>query len=222
MSRAKIEANCLKCQKPFSTRLSEIKRGNGKYCSRVCAYNVKKPKRQLNNEKHNCAHCSKELLLNPSRVKGSKSGLFFCSRACQDSLSYSIHNGSRKKNCKQCGGLFNKTNKEFCSLICRKDSLHNEFLAKWEAGEKISEGEGVSDRIREFLHKKYNSKCQKCGWGEVNPVTGKIPLTVNHIDGNWQNDLPSNLELICPNCHSITPNYGSLNKGNGRPSRRKK
>jgi 5-methylcytosine-specific restriction endonuclease McrA len=29
-----------------------------------------------------------------------------------------------------------------------------------------------------------------------------------------------NLNLLCPNCHSLTPTYGSLNKGNGRLKRR--
>ena len=59
-------------------------------------------------------------------------------------------------------------------------------------------------------------KGEKCGWSKVNTSTGKIPLTVNHIDGNHRNNRPENLELICPSCHSLTPNYGALNKGNGR------
>ena len=47
-----------------------------------------------------------------------------------------------------------------------------------------------------------------------NPITGKVPLTINHIDGNPRNNNPDNLEVLCPNCHALTPNYGALNKGN--------
>ncbi len=42
---------------------------------------------------------------------------------------------------------------------------------------------------------------------------------MNHIDGNSENNKEKNLELLCPNCHSLTPNFKGLNKGNGRHSR---
>jgi 5-methylcytosine-specific restriction endonuclease McrA len=33
---------------------------------------------------------------------------------------------------------------------------------------------------------------------------------------------PENLELLCPNCHSLTKNYKGSNKGQGRQWRREK
>ena len=68
---------------------------------------------------------------------------------------------------------------------------------------------------------KYNNKCSRCGWGEINTYTGKVPLQVHHIDGNPNNNDISNLALLCPNCHSLTESYGSRNKGKGRECRRK-
>jgi predicted HNH restriction endonuclease len=59
---------------------------------------------------------------------------------------------------------------------------------------------------------KYNGKCQICGWGEINPYTNKTPLQVHHIDGNSENNIENNLQLLCPNCHSLTENFGSRNK----------
>ena len=32
-------------------------------------------------------------------------------------------------------------------------------------------------------------------------------LHVDHKNGNWLDDRPDNLELLCPNCHCQTPNY---------------
>ena len=67
---------------------------------------------------------------------------------------------------------------------------------------------------------KNNCKCEKCGWGETNEFTGNIPLQVHHIDGDCKNNREENLQLLCPNCHSLTENFGSRNK-NATPGRRK-
>jgi HNH endonuclease len=56
-----------------------------------------------------------------------------------------------------------------------------------------------------------------CGWAERNPVTEKIPLHIDHIDGDWRNNRPDNLRLLCPNHHALTSSYGALNRGKGRP-----
>lgn len=67
----------------------------------------------------------------------------------------------------------------------------------------------------------YKQEIYSWKYAEINPSTGKIPLTVNHVNGNPENTIEENLELICLNCHSLTPNYGSLNKGKGRKYRYK-
>ena len=75
--------------------------------------------------------------------------------------------------------------------------------------------------IRRYLFKKYNNKCSKCGWGEINPFSKTIPLEIEHIDGNYANNLESNLILLCPNCHSLTSTYKGANRGRGRKERSK-
>lgn len=62
------------------------------------------------------------------------------------------------------------------------------------------------------MFEKNNCKCEKCGWGEVNKYTGRIPLQIHHMDGNCKNNNEENLQLLCPNCHSLTDNFGSTNK----------
>lgn len=75
---------CLQCKKEFEAPLREVKRGNGKFCSHSCVATYtasKKPKKKPNVQ---CAHCGKEFYKSESKKKKSKSGLFFCSRACKD------------------------------------------------------------------------------------------------------------------------------------------
>lgn len=90
-------------------------------------------------------------------------------------------------------------------------------IADWKAGIKTGQVAHknciIRGFVRRYLLEKFNSKCIKCGWGEVNATSGKIPLEVNHIDGNAKNSVESNLELLCPNCHSLTSTYKNLNKG---------
>lgn len=99
----------------------------------------------------------------------------------------------------------------------------NTYVSKWLAGEISGHSIDyvVSDWIRHYLIKKGNFKCWQCGWGEINPTTGKVPLELDHIDGDHTNCKKENFRVLCPNCHSLTPNYRALNKGNGRESRRR-
>ena len=36
----------------------------------------------------------------------------------------------------------------------------------------------------------------------------ELRLDLDHIDGNWKNNLVTNLRFLCPNCHSQTDTYG--------------
>lgn len=77
----------------------------------------------------------------------------------------------------------------------------------------------VSKPVKTFLRYVFDNRCTRCGWNEINPVTGKVPVEVEHIDGDWRNNAPENLTLLCPNCHSLTATYKALNT-NGRPGRK--
>ena len=103
------------------------------------------------------------------------------------------------------------------------DYQHKQWVERWKNGEETGlKGKyQVSDHLRRYLKEKYNNQCSRCGWSEINPYTGEVPLEVEHIDGNYLNNSEENLDLICPNCHSLTATYKGANKGKGRKERSK-
>lgn len=118
--------------------------------------------------------------------------------------------------CKNCGSI--TTKKNFCCQQCQVEYEYNQYIERWKQGlENGMKGkENVSARIKQYLFKKYNNSCQICGWNKINEFTNKIPLQVHHIDGDCTNNKEENLQLLCPNCHSLTENYGSRNKNSTR------
>jgi len=95
------------------------------------------------------------------------------------------------------------------------------YIKKWKAG-KINGLQGigiVSRHVKRYLRDKFGNKCCVCRWSKTNIKTGQVPLVADHIDGNWKNNIESNLRLICLNCDALTSTYAGLNRGNGRENR---
>ncbi len=65
-------------------------------------------------------------------------------------------------------------------------------------------------KLRLLRDKIFPIKCMICNletW-----LNNIMPLELHHIDGNSNNNKLDNLQLLCPNCHSLTPNYRAKNK----------
>lgn len=139
---------------------------------------------------------------------------------CNHSCSAKFTNPLRKKDyfCLYCGKIL-KSKLKYCNNTCRGKNHEKDFLDKWN-NRTINGTNGkrfitISSYVRKYLLKKYNYSCQRCGWNVLNPQTRKCHLDIHHIDGNPKNSLEYNLELLCPNCHSLTPNY-KYTKGQNR------
>ena len=171
---------------------------------------------KLNNKQSTikyCKYCNKELPKNSRNL--------FCNSSC----AASYNNKFRHKNnkCLNCGKDISSKNK-FCNNTCQNEYNYKTFIERWLNGEEsgISGKYGVSAHIRHYLFEKYNNSCQLCGWNQINQYTNKIPLQIHHLDGNCLNNSLDNLQLLCPNCHSLTNTYGNSNKHSQRVFRKQK
>jgi 5-methylcytosine-specific restriction endonuclease McrA len=135
--------------------------------------------------------------------------------------------------CKWCGKVidYDRRKYTFCSHSCAIKLTNNRLGTGKPKSDKLTLEKIRDNREQKILSGSYTDryylkrylidlrghKCEDClltDW-KVSP----IPLELDHIDGNAGNNLPSNLRLLCPNCHAMTPTAHGRNRGNGRKSR---
>lgn len=161
-----------------------------------------------------CLNCEKKL-------KGR-----FQKKFCSNSCSAVYNNTARvkPKYCLHCNAelLGRHKRNTYCDNQCQRDYQY-EAIKKLVLSDNAHLLTSINkDRIiKKILIEKYGNKCMGCGWKVINSHTDKIPIQLEHKDGHWENCKLSNLELLCPNCHSLTKTFGGANVGNGRPWRRK-
>lgn len=114
-------------------------------------------------------------------------------------------------NCINCNISFkykpHSSNGLFCSPAC--SGLHRVKKSK----DKIEQGfVDNPNTLKRYLKEERGYKCEICNISNWN--NQPISLHIDHIDGNSDNNFPSNIRLLCPNCHSQTETFSGRNKKN--------
>lgn len=179
----------------------------------------RKNKDEYNKNPKLCECCGKPLSWEQRTNK-------YCSHSCSAKIgNLGVCKNIKDSNgfCLNCGKPLRYGNKKYCCKECQTEVEQTQFINKWKQG-LISGTKGmnqISNVVRRYLLTLHNYKCEKCGWSEKNPITNLVPLSIHHIDGDCTNNSFENLQVLCPNCHSLTENFGSLNKESKRFHRKK-
>ncbi|AFC21824.1 HNH endonuclease [Cronobacter phage vB_CsaM_GAP32] len=150
----------------------------------------------------------------------------FCSQSCAASYNNSVTIKRQRKItakiCKCCNKEF-KLGKHisqiFCGEKCGIDFQYNENIKSWLSSEHpgwTGKTRQLSKFVRRYLHETRGTACEECGWDERHPIDGAVLTEIEHIDGNAENNAPTNLKILCPNCHSMTPTFRARNKQSKR------
>lgn len=117
---------------------------------------------------------------------------------------FSLAGLMRKLNLIPCGGNYASIKRKIQKL--NVDTSHwtgqgwnkDQQLKDWSQYTKV-------EQLKKHLIKEKGHRCEKCG--NIEWFGQPIVLEVHHIDGNRTNNTFDNLQLLCPNCHSTTPNW---------------
>lgn len=187
--------------------------GRGIYCSPSCCGKFATQQRGKNTnlrEENTCLNSTcNNMTTNP----------MYCSRTCaaivNNTLSVKRKRVSGIVDCLFCDTKLTISQTKFCSGPCEKS--YKSYMNYCEFVEGYVDGSDktglLRSSVRTLLLENSNYTCE-CGWSTPNPTLGRPILTIDHIDGNWNNNYIWNLRVLCYNCHTLTPTFGTLNRGN--------
>lgn len=143
----------------------------------------------------------------------------FCSRSCSATFNNigrirSIENNRICGNCE-----FKKTktkHHQFCSDECLKSFRLKKLIKNFNEG-KLNSPLSIKKCIVELRGNICSVCFQNTIWNGK-----KLTLQLDHIDGNSDNNIPDNLRLLCPNCHSQTSTFAGYSRSSRKDTKRNK
>jgi len=126
---------------------------------------------------------------------------------------------------KPSGGNYTKINRRIKEL--NLDTRHFKGSHDWARGQKstfvrkralseimVKDSVYTTSMLRRRLISEgiFPHRCMSCGLDTW--LDQKIPLEIDHINGDRYDNRLENLRLLCPNCHALTSTYRGKNKKN--------
>ena len=151
-----------------------------KFCSRKCGHQHQSKNDRVN---LNCVICNAKFSVISHRKNKAK----YCSRKCY--YKGMLTKGSVRHECQHCAKEFwdsPSVKRKYCSKACVNKTKKETFEPKFTTVRKAMLSRGLIN------------KCVRCGFDKFPQILG-----VHHIDRNRNNNKINNLEVLCPNCHSI-------------------
>lgn len=126
----------------------------------------------------------------------------------------------------EAGGNYEQVKKYIAEL--KIDSTHFTGIG-WSKGKKVpreplfslesimvlgSRFQSFKLKNRLFAAKIKKPACEECGWARKS-VDGRIPVELDHINGDRHDNRLENLRVLCPNCHSLKSTHRGRNKKRG-------
>lgn len=211
VSIAYTDRECEYCGRLFTVKRSEVKRGNGRFCSSECFGKQNFDGDTLERE---CVACGEAFMARKARVDRGEAR--YCSMVCYHGDRDS--KGDAPRTCKQCGEEFTVPATQldhrparFCSLDCSgawtSEHRTGEDHHLWEGG-RAPYGRGWNEQKKEEVRDRDGRQCQRCGMDEAEhmEIYGQ-KLDVHHLvparefDDPEERNAKENLVTLCRGCH---------------------
>lgn len=210
--RKQVLVLCTGCGISFKKCAWRAKRTSKHYCTRYCRFHHEKSRAWV---KVVCKCCG--VSFEKKTLEVQKTTNNFCSSSCAAKYAHRNRTKVISHSC-FCGKKKPNHRTTFCSIRCANSYAKQQLTEQWLKG--LISGNNRAGRprtfVKEYLISIRGERCESCGWEDRHPITGKVPIQLDHIDGNYKNTVVANLRLLCPNHHSLTNTYMGLNKGRGR------
>lgn len=175
-SRVRISKTCKQCNAEFS--VANYRKDTALFCSRKCL--GLSTRYQCTTV---CAICQTEFTHIASRANKAK----YCSQKCYNKAQN--EKGTVQYECAHCHTVFLDSpshKRKYCSRAC----INKASKERWNP---------AFSTVRNIMLKRNMlSHCNRCGYKEHPNILG-----VHHRDRNRRNNSLENLEVLCPNCHSL-------------------